>query len=307
MQLDARPAIVKQVVGDADRRFARELNGLRIAARAEWPVAPALLGADSTARLMVLENLTAGPSAQIWPVAYASALAGLHATLGSADGLDPWAAPTPADVGSFLQLAGDLGVRVPHGAAEELTACLARVTGWPHDALLHGDPCPDNAVHTTGGVCFVDFEGAAAGPGLIELAYLRMGFPTCWCAAATPELDLLAAEAAYQQAWTAQTGRAPAGTLADACVSWVIRGDALVERDRRAGTDHLAAAARSDWKWGTATARQRLKHRLEVVAAVTETAGDLGGVHALATAMTEQVAACWPALPPLPSLSTVRI
>jgi hypothetical protein len=61
-------------------------------------------------------------------------------------------------------------------------------------------------------VRFVDFENAAWGDGLVELAYLRIGFPTCWCALAPERTLLAAAEAAYRATSRDVTGPDVAGT-----------------------------------------------------------------------------------------------
>jgi Ser/Thr protein kinase RdoA (MazF antagonist) len=66
-------------------------------------------------------------------------------------------------------------VAVPAGAPGELAGVVSRLGQLPAQALLHGDPCPDNARHTPDGVRFVDFEHACLGPGVVELAYLRIG------------------------------------------------------------------------------------------------------------------------------------
>jgi hypothetical protein len=313
VRLGDRPAVVKQITGgaDPDRRFAREVAALRVAAAVRPPVVPMLLGADPATRVLVLEHLVGQPTGAGWPVAYARGLAALHAAPGagsSAAGapelpgeLPRWAGPTQADIAACLRLAHDLGVTGAGGrAAEELSASVARVAGLPHRALLHGDPCPDNGVCTGLEVRFFDLEHAALGPGLIELAYLRMAFPTCWCAMRIPERELLAAETAYCDVWAGLMGTRPPGRLADACVNWLIRGDALVEMAHRDGRDHLAALIGADWDWGTASARQRLRHRLGVVADITAADDDLRGVHHLTRAMAEQVATRWPGLAPLP-------
>lgn len=114
------------------------------------------------------------------------------------------------------------------GVRAELDALVLRLGRAPGNALLHGDPCPGNDLHTTGGVRFIDFEQAAWGSGLMELAYLRIGFPTCWCVTASSEALLHRAEDAYRTAWHAETGAALPVDLTDACAGWLIRGDALV-------------------------------------------------------------------------------
>lgn len=150
------------------------------------------------------------------------------------------------------------------------------------------------------GIRFIDFEQASLGSGLMELAYLRIGFPTCWCvtSASTPLLER--AESAYRTAWRTATGSETQDGLADACAGWLLRGDALVERARREGTDHLARIPIRDWKWGTATARQRLVHRLGVVGRMTADNTSLIGVSRLCTGMRQRMLARRPALQPVP-------
>jgi len=308
VELAGGPAIVKQIVGgpDAEARFARETTALRLAAGAQPAVAPELIGIDPEARLMVLERLVRDPASEPWAVSYAKALARLHACLGEhVVGLPQWVGPTAADIRAFLRLADGLGISAAPTVTDEISGTLSRLAEFPYDALLHGDPCPDNEVRTGTGLRFVDFERAAIGPGMVELAYLRMAFPTCWCAASIPEPQLLVAEAAYRDTWAAAKGHEPAGSLADACVNWLIRGDSLVEMAHRDGTDHLGAAGRTDWEWGTATARQRFKHRLGVVADVTAGRAELSAVHDVAVALSAQVASRWPDLDLLPPLSTI--
>ncbi|WP_235486789.1 DUF4398 domain-containing protein [Frankia sp. AvcI1] len=109
------------------------------------------------------------------------------------------------------------------------------------------------------------------------------------------------AEVAYRAAWRQQTGRDVPDDLTDACAGWLLRGDALVERAKRETLDHLARIARRDWRWGTATARQRLTHRLGIVSQMTAHGGELEELGQLAAAMRENVLTRWPSLQPLPT------
>lgn len=288
------PAIVKQIIGgdDAGRRFDREVTALRLAGAVRPPIVPEVLGTDSDARILVLEYLAASDGgiddrADDWAIGYATALARLHAA-GAGD-LPVAAGPGPEDVRAFLTLAGALGVAPVRGAEDELYALTERLGAAGTGALLHGDPCPDNGITTASGVRFVDLEGAASGAGLTELAYLRIGFPTCWCVQSTPEPLLRAAEEAYRVAWRALTRTDPPGDLADACVGWLIQGDALVERAERRTTDHFARMLREDWQWGTMTARERVAYRLGVVAIAIEGRAGLTATNRLVAAMRERM------------------
>lgn len=297
--------VVKQIVGgpDADERFAREVTALRLAARGGTPVVPALLATDPGERVLVLEHLDHGAPAGDWIVDYAGALARLHASSGPEDvGVLPrWQGPAQADIDSFLRLAVALEVPVPPGVSSELQELVGRLDQASGHALLHGDPCPGNDLHTAAGVRFIDFEQASMGSGLMELAYLRIGFPTCWCVTSASEPLLERAESAYRDAWRAATGSETQGDLTDACAGWLLRGDALVERARRESIDHLDRITHRDWKWGTATARQRLVHRLGVVSAMTADHPSLTGLSSLTTAMRQGMLARWPRLQPVPT------
>lgn len=304
-EFDGSPAVVKQITGgpDATERYHREITALRLAAGARPAVVPELLGADPDARLMVLEYLAAGgPTGAGWHADYASALSRLHAT-GRGAGLPEHGGPGPADVRAFLVLAARLGVAVPDDAGDELRRLLERLASAGRDALLHGDPCPDNAVPTASGIRFVDLEQASLGSGFLELAYLSMGFPTCWCVASTPLVVQEEARRAYRETWREITGAEPRGDLTDACAGWLITGDALVERARRGTIDHLGRLLRTDWRWGTVTARERLAHRLGVVAAAARGRADLRRVAWLCAAMRDRMLDRWPRLtaPPVAS------
>ncbi|MFC9944453.1 aminoglycoside phosphotransferase family protein [Streptomyces pratensis] len=306
IELSGRPAVLKQLVAGpgADERYEREVAALRIAGRASGsPVVPAILGTDPAERVLVLEHLDHRRPAPDWIVAHATALARLHSTAGPGDAgtLPRWQGPTGADVASFLTLAETLGVPGAPGVRDELHALVERLGRAEGTALLHGDPCPGNDLHTPDGVRFIDFEQASLGSGLMELAYLRIGFPTCWCVtrAAAPLLER--AEAAYRTTWHTETGTAlPDAGLADACAGWLIRGDALVQRAHRDGTDHLARVPDEDWEWGTATARQRLVHRLGVVADMLTADGDMRRLRVLAADLRRAVLDRWPTLRPVP-------
>jgi aminoglycoside phosphotransferase (APT) family kinase protein len=297
------PAVIKHLVAGpgADDRFAREVAALKAASSSTVPppVVPRLLGADPAERTLVTEYVEERPPPVDWVVGYAAALGRLHGTpTEGVTGLPLWAEPTSADVEAFLKLAAWLGVPAADGVGSELDNLLTRLASRSaRKDLLHGDPCPTNDLHTADGVRFIDFEQASLGDGMVELAYLRIGFPTCWCATTQP-LELLAeAEAAYAAA--SERG-IDEHELADACAGWTIRGDALVERAFRETEDHLARLTVEDWAWWTVSARERLVYRLGVVGRGGGE-GPLGETARLAERMREAMLGRWPGLKPLPA------
>jgi hypothetical protein len=90
------------------------------------------------------------------------------------------------------------------------------------------------------------------------------------------------------------------GFAADACIGWLLRGDALVERAERDTTDHFARMADTDWRWGTLTARERLAYRLGVVAGLTSSHPEYAELGSLTAAMRTSILERWPGLKPPP-------
>ena len=83
-------------------------------------------------------------------------------------------------------------------------------------ALTPGDTCPDNNVLTEAGVVLFDFEAAAIRHLAWDAAYLRVPWPSCWCAWRLPE-DV-ARRPVAEAAWVRSTWNSPrpsAGARAD--------------------------------------------------------------------------------------------
>ncbi|MFG2563707.1 phosphotransferase [Streptomyces sp. NPDC048496] len=140
--------MVKQIVDgpDADERFAREVAALRLAARAEMPVVPALLATDPGERVLVLEHLDHQRPSSDWIVDYAAALARLHATARPEDVgvLPPWQGPTQADIDSFLRLAMALQVPVVSGVSDDECSLAGRHFSQSRQSDLRGRLMPRN-------------------------------------------------------------------------------------------------------------------------------------------------------------------
>jgi hypothetical protein len=280
------PAVVKQAVGgeDAGERYEREVTALRLAARADPPLAPRVLGVDPERRIVVLERVPVRERTMPNWVAYAEGLAALHRVTTAADvGALPAAeTPTETDLAAFRRLCKAFDLATPD---DELDPLPERLSGGHQ--LVHGDPCVGNALPVDGRAWFLDFEHAALGNGLTELAYLRIGFPTCWNLTVVPDDVAAEAEAAYRALRPDTTG-----TVAEHCVGWLLRGDALVPRADRDGRDHLARLLDKDWKWGYVGARQKFAHRLALVGAFTEP--EFAGTARLARALRDRLVARWP-------------
>ncbi|MEV6237158.1 phosphotransferase [Lentzea sp. NPDC051838] len=270
--------IVKQVIGDR-KAFDREIAALRLAEHTG--MVPRVLDVDEDNLTVVLERLPSDPPKDDWVIDYARGLAKLHMATGPEHaGLLPrQLIPDPEP---FLRFVRAMGVEIGNAERELVFEDTGRFD------LLHGDPCPGNDMYTERGARFVDLEGAALGDGLTELVYLRMGFPTCATVSETPRELREAAEQAYfeERGWKAELG--------DACVRWLVQGDALVQRAERDGTDHLKRVVDEDWFWYSTTARGRLMFRARVVATLTETHPEMS---ALAQRLHEKMTRTWESQP----------
>ena len=157
------------------------------------PVAPALIGGDRDALLIVLEDLGDGPSL-VEPLlgvdetaaietleGFAHCLGRLHAsTAGRASRFtelrrsfgpegEHWLR-LDSDLAAFTRACSSIGVDVDGAAASEIRDALGRLQRpCPYLTLVHGDPCPDN-VRTTAPTRLFDFDGSRYRHCLIDAA-----------------------------------------------------------------------------------------------------------------------------------------
>lgn len=293
---------------EATARYSDEVAAYDRLRRAGCSAVPELLAAIDEVRVMILEDVSGrellddlwgddvGRAYEGW-VALAEALADVHAA-----GMAPETVPTAADLeqawagslssasASAVEVAAATGV--PERDLEgELTGLHSRLTTpGPLSTWLHGDPCPGGNVLLDGRRArLVDLEAARPGHAVLEAAYLRCGFPTCWSVGAAGPAALEAAEDAYRRTLQAACPAIAEESawlrcLADACVWWALDGGALVQRAERETAGLVGRALAEDWEWGTATARQRLALRAAQAADLLAVTGHAPGLKRLMTA-----------------------
>jgi hypothetical protein len=276
----------------------------------------ALLAGDVAAGIMVFEDLGKDLGSLVQPLlkgsaqeaenalaSYARALGRLHAdTLGCRE---PHHATYQAIFGARTRwpsgwrveadaevVAERLGHAAPAGELALLTSRLREPGPWL--SLVHGDPCPDNALLVEGRIRLVDYEWARPAHALLDGIYWRMGFPTCWCAGHTPPDVAARVDAVYRD----ELGRSLPLALDDAAfrteqayvtAAWVFTGLAW----------RLGQALESDEKWGIWSIRGRLLFYLEQVIDVTTAAGVLAGLGESARAWLASLRGRWPEAAPL--------
>lgn len=240
---------------------------------------PQRIGADPTRGVFVMEDLGAGPSladlltgdgdpdaAVAALEAYVRSLARMHrATRGRRDdwdaarralggyGAGPVFDPGEWDAAArrFRDRCASVGATVDPDVDtdfERIGAALGDPGDWL--AFTPSDCCPDNHVVRGETVAFFDCEFAAFRHALLDLAYVVVPFPTCWCAARLPDGLPERLVALYR----GENDGPDFDAHLDACLafwtvhtlSWTWTGDWISE----------------DGKWGISTHRQRAQLRV---------------------------------------------
>jgi hypothetical protein len=176
-------------------------------------VCPELFAHEGSQRLLVLEDLGRAPTlagklmgndargAERALLSWAHSLGRLHATtagreqdfdalqrrLGPPRSKDPLATDGPTALDELPDLLeAELGVATSNAAKE----CAERTRGLlgaeRQRAFSPSDSCPDNNLITSRGVRFLDFEGGCVRNIMFDAAFLRVPFPSCWCAFGLP-------------------------------------------------------------------------------------------------------------------------
>jgi Ser/Thr protein kinase RdoA (MazF antagonist) len=100
-------------------------------------------------------------------------------------------------VTEWERLATTLGVAVPSGAFSALGEVTTRFK-TTLEVLSAGDMCPDNNLVIDGRVVMIDLECATIRHLAWDVAYLRVPWPSCWCAWTLPTVVADAATAAWR-------------------------------------------------------------------------------------------------------------
>ena len=326
--------IIKKVVADAfdpadatafdTRRFFNDWAGAEFLSTAlPVPRTPRFYGGDDAQGFFILEDM--GPhhslvepllgedagSAERALLGLSACLGSVHAaTIGESEVFEkllsranPHAGTLSRAITGFdervaqLQASTErLGVRAVVGLPQEIDAVLAAIDNpGLFLSYIHGDPCPDNVFWDGDTLRLIDFEFGGLGHALIDAAYGRMLFPSCWCANRLPATVVTKMEAAYRAELVngcpqAQEDRIFEAALATVCAFWLLN---TLSRQ-------LPNALEADRTWGIATVRQRLLARLDAFITTSEEFHHLPALRGLASELREVLHKAWPGTPSLP-------
>lgn len=318
---ERRSAIVK-VFSDGPegrRSFTAEAAGLSLGL-----AGPALLGVDTAASLVVMEDLGPAPSladaleapdasAAAWGLrGWAGELGRMAAASverrGEFDALwkqydkgvaywgdEPWIERNGRELLEVLEASG---ITVPVGLAAELHA-MATAGEREYRGFTPGDPCPYNALITPSGVRLIDFELSGYQSVFLGAAYCRSPFPSCWCVYRMPDHVAAGAEREFRAevvraypelaedaAWEAGMRWAIAVWTVDATAYWL----------RRVGA--VDGPLQPHQSMGP-TRRQVLRYRWERAEDLLAE-GDFPAVREMADVLLRKVGRAWE-VPPLPT------
>lgn len=277
-----------------------------------------LLAGDSTRGILVFEDLGTDLGSLVEPlrhgnadaaeralISYATTLGRLHAAAAGCREAHARALraafpaalpPAPRHAERLAHIVTKLDERIggqpPPDDVAQVAHRLQEPGAWL--SLVHGDPCPDNALIVNDGVRLVDFEFATPGHALLDAVYWRIGFPTCWCAGRVPDPVAARVEAAYRAELryairVAQDDAVFRTEIAYAAAAWL-----LGSLDWR-----LDDALAQDRTWGLASVRSRLLWYLEATIAMTDQADILPGLRAVSRRWLDTLRERWPSSEPL--------
>ena len=194
------------------------------------------------------------------------------------------------NVAPFQAQCEALGVALATGFESEIAQVQATLDApGPFLAFTPGDTCPDNHRFVTeDALCFFDFEFCGFSHALLDAAYLRAPFPSCWCVNRLPPDLTPRLEAAYRAELV--RGCPEAGddalffpALVHANAYWAIASVSW----------SLEEALKEDSPWGLSTERQRPPLRLANFAEVSEQYHVLPALAATARALEAKLRGLW--------------
>jgi hypothetical protein len=239
-------------------------------------------------------------------IAWATTLGRMHAaTIGKEavfirlrDGLTPRAAQEKSRIGDwptdelpkFRAACQAIGVELHPGFDAEVDTIADRIAEpGPFLAFTPGDSCPDNHRILADGVRLFDFEFCEYRHALIDLVYLRVPFPTCWCVNRLPADLPDRLEATYR---TELVNGAPEAAD-DALFYKALVGMCGYWTTRTLGWS-LQGALEKDETWGISSIRARTLLRLDTLIAAAEQFSQFSALAATASRLATKLRALWP-------------
>jgi hypothetical protein len=172
-------------------------------------------------------------------------------------------------------------------------------------AFTHRDACPDNNHYDGSTVRLFDFEFGGFRHALLDGAYGRFPFPTCWCVNRLPAHVPGLMESAYRRELAKGCPEANNDSvfnraLVEACALWLINTTSGAVRVPAVWFEF------EDQTWGISTIRQRVLMRFDVFASTTEEFGHLEALGSAARVLGARLRELWPDVEEMPLYPAFR-
>jgi hypothetical protein len=214
---------------------------------------------------------------------------------GTSAGCIPEAEGWYKNVAIFLRICNALGIPTAPTVTDEIKR-IGDVLENPGDYLVFtpSDCCPDNHFLRGDRVVFFDNEGAGMRHALLDLAYVVVPFPSCWCVNRLPEGMPEKLIAAYKSEYAGDENFNKYLLYMVAC--WTIGTLTLQDHEPFIFEKILE----TDGDWGISTVRQRHPLRLENFLAFPSANEELPGLTQIATALLATLKKRWADVPSMP-------
>jgi hypothetical protein len=223
-------------------------------------------------------------------------------SLGRSPSRAPWQASLREEIGKVPATFGELDFEWSPGLVDDVQQVAASLLdAGPFDVCIHGDPCPDNVRVSASGAVFFDFERAAFHNCMLDGAYGRVPFPTCWCVNRLPAWLVTKFETVYRLELVKAVPEVEDDAtferaLMEAAGYWLLQNaNALLPR-----------ALRLEERWGISTYRQRLLFRFEAFAQASARARQLEELGAFAYLMGQRMRSLWSEVQEMPLYPAFR-
>jgi hypothetical protein len=212
--------------------------------------------------------------------------------------LAPNVKPTRAtvNISSHQLMLENLGIHPDGTWLHDLEAINITVSN-PGEFLtyIHGDACPDNVLDNGKELRLIDFETGHFGHALIDAAFGRMMFPSCWCANRLPHAIVQQMENTYrailiENCPVAADDQIFETALVNVCGFWLL---STISR-------HFEDAIEKDLDFGISTIRQRILARLEAFIAISQEFNQLSGLRSTSSQLLDLLRQRWSDVPHLP-------
>ena len=294
------------------------------------PLSPRFYGGDHPLGFVVLEDLGEGAcladklqgddpaQAESFLLAYATTLGRMHAATTRKetafatlrDGLSPRKEQEKSRLGDwytnelaqFRAVCETLQVKLPIGFDADITTIVEAIENpGPFLAFTPGDSCPDNHRVLSDGMRLFDFEWCEYRHALIDMVYLRVPFPTCWCVNRLPDGLVDTLEAAYRTELVLGCPEAAEEgifykALVALCGYWTVRTIGW----------SLAGALEKDNDWGISSIRNRALLRLDTFLGASDQFGHLPALAGTAYDLVTKLRSLWPSETEMPLYPTFR-